>query len=141
MTNLAKKRIILGSDDKTALTDAAIEYLRANGFEIELYGALKADATANPEDNSWSKVAFDVARKVANQAYQQAILFCFTGTGVCMAANKVKGIRAALCNDAKTAKGARLWNDANILVMSLGSVEIWFASIFEEIFSDFSNNF
>jgi ribose 5-phosphate isomerase B len=47
------------------------------------------------------------------------VVCCFTGTGVAMAANKVPGVRAALCIDAETARGARQWNDANVLALSL----------------------
>jgi ribose 5-phosphate isomerase B len=64
-------------------------------------------------------VSEEVARDVASGAAEQGILFCWTGTGCTIAANKVPGIRAALCADAETAKGARRWNDANVLAMSL----------------------
>jgi ribose 5-phosphate isomerase B len=64
----------------------------------------------------------EVAEQVSVGKYNQAVLFCWTGTGISLAANKVRGIRAALCHDAETAKGARKWNDANILAMSLRTV-------------------
>ena len=110
-------KIAIGSDTKNHVTDTVIEYLTNKGFKVDLYGALniKADKMAS----MWSRVAMEVAKKVSDSSYQQAILFCFTGTGVTIAANKIKGIRAALCNDAATAKGAKRWNDANILTMSL----------------------
>jgi ribose 5-phosphate isomerase B len=79
----------------------------------------------------------EVAQGVANGVFEMGVLFCWTGTGISLAANKVKGIRAALCNDAETAAGARKWNDANVLAMSLRStseqvakeiLEAWFAT-------------
>ena len=85
----------------------------------------------------WPKVAFEVAYKVADGTFDQAVLFCWTGTGISLAANKVKGIRAALCQDAATAAGARKWNDANILAMSIRVIseeiakeilEAWFSN-------------
>jgi ribose 5-phosphate isomerase B len=67
----------------------------------------------------WPEVARRVAEDVAAGRADEGVLFCWTGTGVSMAANKVPGIRAALCDDAETARGARLWNNANVLCMSL----------------------
>lgn len=106
-------KIAVGSDERTDLTDFIIEELRAKGMELELYGPL------NEEDMQWTEVAQIVAEKIRDGSSDQGILFCWTGTGVSIAANKVPGIRAALCGDAKTAEGARKWNDANILAMSL----------------------
>jgi len=106
-------KIAVGSDEKTHLTDFVIQELKNKGIELELYGPL-AD-----ERIQWAEVAEKVAERVSNNACDQGILFCWTGTGVSMAANKVPGIRAALCADAKTAEGARKWNDANVLAMSL----------------------
>ncbi|PCN50949.1 galactose isomerase, partial [Candidatus Geothermarchaeota archaeon ex4572_27] len=83
------------------------------GCEVELFGALRS---GRPEP--WPDVAFEVAEAVAGGRFDYGVLICYTGTGVCIAANKVKGIRAALCFDAKTAEGARLWNDANVLALS-----------------------
>ena len=68
---------------------------------------------------AWPHVARHVAEAVAAGAADEGILFCWTGTGVTIAANKVPGIRAALCSDAETARGARLWNNANVLCLSL----------------------
>ena len=104
----------IGSDDRTPLTDAVLENLRARGVELECFGALK-DST-NP---SWPQVAQRVGLEVASGRCRQGVLFCYTGTGVSIAANKVPGVRAALCADGPTARGARLWNDANVLCMSL----------------------
>jgi ribose 5-phosphate isomerase B len=106
-------KIAVGSDEKSYLTDAIVEELRERGHELTLHGPLVgAKAT-------WPRVARDVAEAVANGETQEGILFCWTGTGVSIAANKVPGVRAALCEDAETARGARLWNDANVLCLSL----------------------
>lgn len=97
----------------THLAQAVVEALKKMGHEVTVYGALVAMPAL------WTKVAIEVAEKVAAGQYGQAVLFCWTGTGISLAANKVRGIRAALCCDAQTAAGARKWNDANILCMSL----------------------
>jgi ribose 5-phosphate isomerase B len=106
-------KIAVGSDERTHLTDFVIEELKKRGVELELHGPLAGESI------QWAEVAEKVAERVADRVCDQGILFCWTGTGVSMAANKVPGIRAALCADAETARGARKWNDANILVMSL----------------------
>ncbi len=106
-------RIAVGSDERTPLTDAVVDLLRSKGHELELYGPL-GDVSL-----PWPEVAEQVASRVAAGACEQGMLFCWTGTGVSIAANKVPGVRAALCGDAETARGARRWNDANILCMSL----------------------
>ena len=106
-------KIAVGSDERTQLTDFVIEELRGRGVEVELHGPLKGEGL------QWTDVAEEVSERVREGACEQGILFCWTGTGVSIAANKVPGIRAALCADAKTAEGARKWNDANILAMSL----------------------
>ena len=106
-------KIAVGSDEKNALTDEVIQELRKRDMEVELFGPL-AD-----ENVEWAEVAEQVAEKVSEKECDQGILFCSTGTGVSIAANKVPGIRAALCTDSETAAGARMWNDANILALSL----------------------
>ena len=116
---MAELRIAVGSDERTELTDAVVADLTARGMTTELHGALVPDQDAN-----WPVVAHAVATRVASGEVPQGILFCWTGTGVSMAANKVNGARAALCADAATADGARRWNDANILAMSLRGVSI-----------------
>ena len=106
-------KIAVGTDMKMHVAEAVVHELRNMGHEVEVFGAL-----VTPEA-PWSKVAVEVAVKVASGEFDQAVLFCWTGTGISLAANKVKGIRAALCHAAETAAGARKWNDANILCMSL----------------------
>ncbi|MEQ9617984.1 MAG: RpiB/LacA/LacB family sugar-phosphate isomerase [Deltaproteobacteria bacterium] len=128
-------KIAVGSDERTHLTDFVIEELRERGVEVELHGPLKGEGL------QWTDVAEEVSERVKEGACEQGILFCWTGTGVSMAANKVPGIRAALCADAKTAEGARKWNDANVLAMSLRAtsqivakeiLDAWFGSEPEE---------
>jgi ribose 5-phosphate isomerase B len=106
-------KIAVGSDMQAHVLDVAVEELKKRGHEVAPYGALLTSSAP------WPEVAIEVAKKVANAEFDQAVLFCWTGTGVSMAANKVPGARAALCWDAATAAGARQWNDANILAMSL----------------------
>lgn len=110
------------------LAVAADEYHHVVGVvlsELEKMGHLVAYFGPRPEDPSgqpqhyWPVVARRVAEEVAAGKADEGILFCWTGTGVSLAANKVRGVRAALCVDAETARGARLWNNANILCLSL----------------------
>lgn len=106
-------RIVLGSDERTPLTDAVADDLRSRGHEVVLVGP------PGGEEKEWAEVGLDVGRAVASGDAACGVLFCWTGTGASIAANKVRGVRAALCTDAATAAGARRWNDANVLVMSL----------------------
>ena len=108
-------KIAVGSDERTHVTDAVVEHLKGVGVDVELHGPLDDD----PLD--WVDVGREVGERVASGACDQGVLFCWTGTGVSIAANKVPGVRAALCGDAQTAAGARRWNDANVLAMSLRS--------------------
>ncbi len=108
-------KIAVGSDERTHVTDAVVDHLRRVGVDVELHGPL------DDKPLDWVDVGREVGERVASGACQQGVLFCWTGTGVSIAANKVRGIRAALCNDAATARGARKWNDANVLAMSLRS--------------------
>lgn len=106
-------KIAVASDERTHLTDFVIEELKKLGHEVTLFGPLKDD------DIPWTIASEQLANSVANAETDQGVLFCYTGTGASIAANKVPGIRAALCTDAETARGAKWWNDANVLVMSL----------------------
>lgn len=107
-------RIAIGSDQNSDLTKAIIANLESRGIELKKFGALIDDHEGN-----WPLVAENVARDVSEGSSNQGILFCYTGTGVSIVANKFSGVRAALCVDAETAKGARMWNDANVLCMSI----------------------
>jgi ribose 5-phosphate isomerase B len=106
-------KLALGSDEKTALTDAVRDDLEQRGHEVVLVGPPAGD----PID--WAVVGQRVGELVAKGDVETGVLFCWTGTGASMAANKVPGVRAALCTDAATSAGARKWNDANVLVMGL----------------------
>jgi ribose 5-phosphate isomerase B len=106
-------KVALGSDERTPLTDAVEEMLRERGDEVVAVGPPAGD------DVQWAEVGRTVGELVAGGTCATAVLFCWTGTGASIAANKVRGVRAALCTDATTATGARRWNDANVLVMSL----------------------
>ena len=90
-------KIAVGSDERTHLTDFVIDELEKRGIDLELHGPL------NGEEIEWTDVAEKVSERVSRGECDQGILFCWTGTGVSIAANKVPGIRAALCGDAKTA--------------------------------------
>src|SRR5436190_21255468 len=106
-------RVVLGSDEATPLTAAVAADLEARGATVTLVGPPAGDA------KEWAEVGRDVGARVAGGDADTGVLFCWTGTGASIAANKVAGVRAALCTDAATAAGARKWNDANVLVMSL----------------------
>ncbi len=108
-------RIAFGADDRTHLTDVLIAELQVRGHRVSVHGPPGGEALG------WAEVACAVGELVAVGAAEQAVLCCWTGTGVTIAANKVPGVRAALCHDAETARGARLWNDANVLCLSLRS--------------------
>lgn len=93
-----------------------MEELRRRGHEPIVHGAL-----AEGERDDWAWASEAAARDVAEGRADQGVVCCWTGTGASMAANKVDGVRAALCADAETAGGARKWNDANVLALSLRS--------------------
>jgi ribose 5-phosphate isomerase B len=105
-------RVIVGSDEATAVTGTVLEHFRHRGLDPLPVGPLCG------QNASWVDVAAEVAGAVSTDGADLGVLLCYTGTGVSIAANKVVGIRAALCVDAVTATGARRWNDANVLVMS-----------------------
>jgi ribose 5-phosphate isomerase B len=107
-------RVAVAADERVGVADAVVEELRRRGHEPIQHGAL---AEEEREDWAWASEA--AARDVAEGRAEQAIVCCWTGTGASIAANKVDGVRAALCLDAQTADGARRWNDANALAISL----------------------
>lgn len=102
-------RIAFGTDERTALTDAVCDALAARGHDV----------VVRVEDAAWPDVGRQVGDAVARGDADRGVVCCWTGTGVSMAANKVPGVRAALCTDAETARGARRWNDANVLAFGL----------------------
>jgi ribose 5-phosphate isomerase B len=109
-------RIALAADELTGVAEALLEELRSRGHEPILHGAY-----ADGERPDWAWASESAARDVAEGRAEQAMVACWTGTGASIAANKVQGVRAALCVDAQTAAGARRWNDANVLALSLRS--------------------
>jgi ribose 5-phosphate isomerase B len=126
-------RIAVAADERTGVADALGDALAQRGHAVVArHGAL--DPAARP-DWAWSAEA--AARDVAEGRADHAVVCCWTGTGASIAANKVGGIRAALCGDAATAVGARRWNDANVLALSLRTtsaaelaeiLDAWFAA-------------
>ena len=125
-------RIAVAADERAGIAEAVVAELRRRGHEPLAHGAL-----SDSERDDWAWASEAAARDVAEERAEQGIVCCWTGTGASIAANKVPGVRAALCGDAATAAGARKWNDANVLALSLRAttegelVEIldaWFAS-------------
>ncbi len=125
-------RIAIAADERTGIAESIERELRDRGHEPLPHGALNED-----ERDDWAWASEAAARDVAEGRAEQAVVACWTGTGGSIAANKVAGVRAALCSDAETARGARVWNDANVLALSLrstseaGLIEIldaWFAA-------------
>jgi ribose 5-phosphate isomerase B len=110
-------RIAFGSDEQSHVTSFVEQLLRSGGHQVQLFGPIAHGSAVT----AWVDVAEAVARSVASGDADEGVLFCWTGTGVSIAANKVPGIRAALCGDAETARGAKAWNQANVLCMSLRS--------------------
>jgi ribose 5-phosphate isomerase B len=100
-------RIAFGTDERTAVTDELEAHLARCGHE--LVGPVR--------DVPWPTVGRAVGESVAQGRAKVGIVMCWTGTGVSIAANKVPGVRAALCTDRVTAEGSRRWNDANVLAM------------------------
>lgn len=107
-------KIAVATDMLEGVAEELLLQLEARGHELLRFGAYDPDARA---DWAWGSEA--AARAVADGAAEQAVVCCWTGTGASIAANKVPGVRAALCGDAETAAGARRWNDANTLALSL----------------------
>ena len=106
-------KVCVGSDEAGSAVSAIVEALRERGHGVSVCGPPAG------EEARWADVAREVASRVASGEADQGVLFCWTGTGASIAANKVRGVRAALCGDAETARGARAWNDANVLCLSL----------------------
>jgi ribose 5-phosphate isomerase B len=125
-------RISVAVDELTGVAGALLPELERRGHHTLAHGAL-----ADGERNDWAWASEAVARDVADGRAEQGIVCCWTGTGASIAANKLQGVRAALCLDAPTAAGAREWNDANVLALSLRTtsdaqlgeiLDAWFAT-------------
>ncbi len=107
-------KVSIAADERTGVAEAVVDELRKRGHEPIVHGALNES-----ERDDWAWASEATARDVAEGRAEQGIVACWTGTGASMAANKVPGVRAALCGDGETARGARKWNDANALALSL----------------------
>jgi ribose 5-phosphate isomerase B len=136
-------RIAVSADEDTGVARLLVTELRDRGHEVLSHGALKPG-----ERSDWAWAAEAAARDVAKGLAEQAVVCCWTGTGASIAANKVPGVRAALCGDAATAAGARRWNDANVLALSLRAtseavlaeiLDAWFASAVSPAKADLAN--
>jgi len=136
-------KIAVAADERAGIADAVLDELRRRGHDPVPHGAL---SDAERDDWAWASEA--AARDVADGRAEQAIVCCWTGTGASIAANKVPGVRAALCGDAATAAGARRWNDANVLALSLRStsaaelaeiLDAWFDAAASEEAGDRAN--
>src|SRR5260370_41842780 len=130
-------KVAVGSDERTSLTDTVIDELKKRGHAMILFGPL----AGNDSDVDWPLTSSKVAGAVATGEADEGIVCCWTGTGASIAANKVTGIRAALCHDAETARGARIWNHTNVLALSLRGtpkaiakeiLDAWFAPPYSE---------
>ncbi len=106
-------KIAVCSDEPHAIHDLLRDDLERRGHQVIAFGSVATGVEA-----PWAEVAERAARAVAEGDCEEGIFCCWTGTGISMAANKVAGVRAALCTDAATAEGARLWNHANVLALS-----------------------
>ncbi|HEV3323449.1 MAG TPA: RpiB/LacA/LacB family sugar-phosphate isomerase [Solirubrobacteraceae bacterium] len=140
-------RIAVSADERVGIASVLLEELERRGHEVSAHGALapaerrsqaraSGESAGEGEREDWAWASEAAAREVARGCAEQAVVCCWTGTGASIAANKVAGVRAALCADAATAAGARRWNDANALALSLRStseaelqeiLDAWFA--------------
>ncbi|PMD48946.1 sugar-phosphate isomerase, RpiB/LacA/LacB family [Hyaloscypha variabilis F] len=130
-------KIAIASDERTTLTTTIISDLQDRGHTLTLFGTL---SSAEKPETDWPLTSSSAAEAVA-RGEDEGIVFCWTGTGASIAANKVAGIRAALCHDAETARGAKKWNHANVLAISLRStseaiakeiLDAWFETPFSD---------
>ena len=130
------KRIAVSCDEHGPLVDALLRALKDRGFDPVYYGP-----SAGEEAMDWPVVTQSAVHEVQKGAAGEAIVMCWTGTGCTIVANKMSGIRAALCGDAETARGARVWNHANVLALSqrttseaiLGEIlDAWFGTDYSD---------
>ncbi len=111
---MSDMKIAVSTDERTSLVDEIIAELERRGHKILYFGPDMADESAD-----WPDVTLEAIERISRGEADEGIVMCWTGTGCSIAANKVVGIRAALCHDAETARGARIWNHANVLALSL----------------------
>lgn len=129
-------KIAISTDEHTHLVDFIIEELKKRGHEVAYFGPKAGEASVD-----WPDVTLQAVNQVSGKQADEAIVMCWTGTGCSIVANKIPGIRAALCGDAETARGARIWNHANVLALSLRAtskamvkeiLDKWFETPFSE---------
>ncbi len=128
-------KIVIATDELTPLNSFVVDYLKSLGHEVLLQGDLLAP------NGKWADISLTLGETVAGGGADLGVLFCWSGTGACMAANKIKGVRAALCVSPEIAKIARKWNDANVLVMgnvnttnesAKAIIDAWLSTDFDE---------
>jgi len=106
------KSIAIGCDHRGfALKGLIIAFLQSEGYSYQDFGCYSTEPVDYPD------IAQKVGEAVASGSFDQGILICSTGIGMCMAANKIKGVRAALCHNVFAAQRARQHNDANVLCL------------------------
>lgn len=129
------RTVVVSSDEHTPLVDLVLDFTKQQGFSVEYIGPPAG------QSRDWTEVSLAAAGKVSAGLAAEAVVMCWTGTGAVLAANKVAGVRAALCADASTARGARVWNHANVLGLSLRAtalpvakeiLEAWFETPFSD---------
>ena len=125
-------KIAICSDEPYPVHEAVAKHVEKLGHDVVRFGSL-----INGKENGWVESAQKAALSIKDGLCDEGIFFCWTGTGITMAANKIPGIRAALCIDPETAQGARIWNHANVIGMSnrlitaeraVEILETWFSS-------------
>ena len=130
------KKIAVSCDEYGHLVDVLLDALRKRGYDPVYFGPSQGE-----EAHDWPVVTQKAVNFMRDGLAKEAIVMCWTGTGCAIAANKTPGIRAALCQDAETAKGARIWNHANVLALSLRTtsepileeiLEVWFTTPYSE---------
>jgi ribose 5-phosphate isomerase B len=107
-------KIAISSDEYFPTLETLFEEVKRYGHEIVYFGPKQGEDAVD-----WPDVTSQAVECVVKKQADEAIVLCWTGTGCTLVANKYPGIRAALCVDAETAKGARIWNHANVLGVSL----------------------
>src|SRR3989344_8681229 len=107
-------KLVVASDERTKLTDFVLEYLRSSGHQLVILGAI-----GDSLSDKWVEIGKETAQMVAEGKVDMGVLFCWSGTGITMAANRIRGARAALCWSPEIARLSRKWDGANIICMAL----------------------